>query len=90
VAGLRPTGGKGEVMPYKSLSQLPDGVKDNLPKGAQEIYMEAYNSAHKQYKDPDDRRDKASLEETAAKVAWAAVKKKYEKSDDGRWRLKKE
>ncbi len=90
-AGGRPATNlrKGEVMPYNSLSELPDGVKDNLPKGAQEIYKEAYNSAHEQYEDPDDRRGKASLEETAAKVAWAAVKKKYEKSD-GKWRLKKE
>ncbi len=75
-------------MPYKNLSELPDGVKENLPKGAQEIYMEAYNSAHREYKDSDKRRGKASLEETAAKVAWAAVKKKYEKSDD-KWHPKK-
>ncbi len=74
-------------MPYKNLSDLPDSVTDNLPKGAQEIYMEAYNSAHEDYKDPEKRRGKASLEETAAKVAWAAVKKKYEKSE-GKWQLK--
>jgi len=76
-------------MPYKSVDELPDGVKDNLPKKAQEIYMEAYNSAHEEYKDPKERRGDASLEETAAKVAWSAVKKKYEKAD-GKWRLKKE
>jgi cation transport regulator len=67
---------------------LPDGVKDNLPKHAQEIYMEAYNSAHDEYRDPDKRKGDASLEETAAKVAWAAVKQKYEKSE-GKWRAKK-
>jgi cation transport regulator len=76
-------------MPYKNVSDLPDGVKDNLPEKAQEIYMKAYNSAHEEYKDPADRRGHASLEETSAKIAWAAVKKKYEKSD-GKWRLKKE
>jgi cation transport regulator len=70
------------------VSDLPEGVKDNLPQGAQKIYMEAYNSAHEEYKDPDKRRGKESLEEAAAKVAWSAVKKKYEKAD-GKWRLKK-
>ena len=32
-------------MPYKQITQLPDNVKNNLPKGAQEIYKEAFNSA---------------------------------------------
>jgi cation transport regulator len=67
---------------YKGLDALPDSVKDNLPKGAQNIYMEAYNSAWDQYKDPQERRGDASREETAHKVAWNAVKKKYEKKGD--------
>jgi cation transport regulator len=75
-------------MPYDKISELPDSVKDNLPKHAQEIYKEAYNSAWDQYDDPEERRGDASREETAHKVAWAAVKKKYEKSDDGKWREK--
>jgi cation transport regulator len=75
---------KEPTMPYNSVSQLPDSVKDNLPKHAQEIYKEAYNSAWDTYSDPDDRRDDASREETAHKVAWSAVKKKYEKDGD-RW-----
>jgi hypothetical protein len=28
-------------MPYKQITQLPDSVKNNLSKGAQEIYKEA-------------------------------------------------
>lgn len=72
-------------MPYKKLSDLPDSVKDNVPKHAQEIYMAAYNSAWDEYKDPSDRRDDSSREETAHKVAWAAVKQKYEKAENGRW-----
>jgi len=76
------------TVPYDKISDLPDSVKENLPKGAQEIYKEAYNSAHKEYKDPEERRGDASREETAHKVAWAAVKKKYEKSN-GKWHLKK-
>lgn len=71
-------------MPYQSIRELPDSVKDNLPKQACEIYKEAYNSAWEQYKDPEERRGDASREETAHRVAWAAVKKKYEKKDD-RW-----
>jgi cation transport regulator len=75
-------------MPYDKVSELPDSVKDNLPKHAQEIYKEAYNSAWDQYDDPEERRGDASREETAHRVAWSAVKKKYEKGDDGQWREK--
>jgi cation transport regulator len=75
-------------MPYDSLKQLPDSVRDNLPKHAQEIYKEAFNSAWDQYKDPDDRRGDASREETAHRVAWSAVKNEYEKGDDGNWHRK--
>ena len=32
-------------MPYDKLTELPDNVKDNLPKHAQEIYLAAYNNA---------------------------------------------
>jgi len=71
-------------MPYHSLAELPDSVKDHLPKHAQEIYQEAYNSAWEQYADPDKRRGDASREEVSHKVAWSAVKKKYKKKDD-RW-----
>ena len=71
-------------MPYSKLSELPDSVQDNLPKHAQEIYKEAYNSAWDEYADPAERRGDASREETAHRVAWSAVKKTYEKQDD-RW-----
>lgn len=73
-------------MPYDTISELPDGVRDNLPEHAQDIYKEAYNSAWDQYDDPDDRRGDAGREETAHRVAWAAVKQTYEKDADGRWR----
>jgi cation transport regulator len=75
-------------MPYKQLGDLPDSVRDNVPRHAQEIYLEAFNSAWDQYADPDERRGDASREETAHRVAWAAVKQKYEKGDDGRWHRK--
>ena len=76
---------------YKNNSDLPDSVSDNLPKHAQDIYREAFNSAWEQYKDPDDRRGDASREETAHKVAWSAVKNDYEKDEkSGKWKKKGE
>lgn len=78
-------------MPYENLKELPESVRDNLPKHAQEIYKEAYNSAWDQYKDPEDRRGDATREETAHRVAWAAVKNDYEKDESsGRWKKKQD
>jgi cation transport regulator len=78
-------------MPYEKIKELPDSVRDNLPKHAQEIYKEAYNSAWDQYDEPEERRGDASREEVAHKVAWNAVKKKYEKDEkSGEWKEKKD
>lgn len=65
-------------MPYERITELPNSVRNNLPKHAQEIYKSAFNSAWDQYSDHNNR------EETAHKVAWSAVKEKYAKRDD-RW-----
>jgi len=75
-------------MPYKKLTDLPDQVKNALPKHGQEIYQAAYNNAWDQYKDSSDRKDDSTREETAHKVAWAAVKKEYKKDDTGDWKKK--
>lgn len=72
-------------MPYKNLAELPESVRDNLPHHAQEIYKEAYNSAWEEYANPSSRRDDASREEVAHRVAWAAVKKTYAKDAQGNW-----
>lgn len=72
-------------MPYSSISNLPDSVRDNLPRHAQEIYKEAFNNAWDEYADRDERRGDESREEVAHKVAWSAVKQKYEKGLDGNW-----
>ena len=69
-------------MPYKTTEDLPESVRDNLPDKARGIYREAFNSAWEQYKHPEDRRGDADREETAHKVAWAAVKKCYHKQGD--------
>ena len=69
-------------MPYDKNSDLPDSVKDNVPGHAQDIYRAAFNSAWDQYQDKDTRQDGDTREERAHQVAWAAVKKKYEKRGD--------
>ncbi|UTB32556.1 MAG: ChaB family protein [Methanobacterium sp. ERen5] len=72
-------------MPYESINDLPEGVKDNLPKHAKEIFKEAFNKAWDEYKEPNDRKDNVSREETAFKVSWAAVKQAYHKNKAGHW-----
>lgn len=66
-------------MPYKTLSDLPDSIREHLPKHAQEIFLKAFNNAWEEYADPRQRRGKDSREEVAHKVAWSAVKHTYEK-----------
>ena len=74
-------------MPYGSINELPGSVKDNLPKHAQDIYKEAFNSAYQEYARPSDRKGDSDREETAHRVAWSAVKKAgYSKDDSGKWR----
>ncbi|GAB3402005.1 ChaB family protein [Massilia agilis] len=69
-------------MAYKSINDLPDNVRDVLPRHAQEIFQEAFNSAFDEYAE----RGPEGREETAFKVAWAAVKKKYRKNEKtGKW-----
>ena len=75
-------------MPYQANSELPESVTNVLPDHAQDIYRKAFNSAYDEYKDPEDRRGDASREETAHRVAWAAVRQSYEKGDDGKWHKK--
>jgi len=76
-------------MPYKTTNELPDSVQHVLPKHAQDIYKEAFNSAWDEYKKPDDRRGNDSREEVAHKVAWSAVKNSYQKGQDDKWHPKK-
>jgi cation transport regulator len=73
-------------MPYDNIGDLPKSVRDNLPKHAQEIFKEAFNSAWNEYKKPQDRKGNATREETSFKVAWAAVKQNYHKDKSGNWR----
>ncbi len=76
-------------MPYKSNSDLPESVRRNLPAHGLDIYREAFNHAFEEYASPSSRKGGASQEETAHKVAWSAVKKKYKKDAQGEWVEKK-
>jgi len=67
-------------MPYKQIDDLPDSVKNHLPKHAAEIFRAAFNHALEEYKEED----------RAFRVAWAAVKRDYEKGEDGNWHKKLE
>lgn len=62
-------------MPYKTVSELPDSVK-GLPVHAKDIYLNAFNSAFKQY-NGDEAKSHAT--------AWSVVKDKYKKNDQGEW-----
>lgn len=75
-------------MPYSKREDLPDSVTNVLPAHAQDIYKEAFNGAWDEYEDPDDRKQGGSQEKTAHRVAWAAVKHKYEKGADDKWHPK--
>jgi cation transport regulator len=71
-------------MPYDRNADLPRSVRDVLPNEAQTIYRKVFNNAWDEYAAPSKRRSGASREETAHRVAWAAVKGTYEKRGD-RW-----
>lgn len=67
-------------MPYDSVTDLPETIKSILPTKAQEIFMAAFNSAYDST--CDDRQDK---EQCANAIAWGAVKRSYEKDENGEW-----
>ena len=67
-------------MPYKVIDDLPNNVRHVLPRHAQEIYRAAFNRAWSEFATLADR------ESRAHRVAWSAVKRKYEKVS-GQWVL---
>ncbi len=58
-------------MPYASNDDLPAPVRTHLPEHAQDIYREAFNHAFDRFARGNEGRAHA--------VAWAAVKRSYEK-----------
>lgn len=74
-----PRARNGTSMPYPSNDRLPLPLRRHLPPAAQDIYREAFNHAWQTYAH-DLRR-----EEIAHRVAWAAVKRRFHKEEDGDW-----
>jgi cation transport regulator len=67
-------------MPYSKINDLPESVREHLPEHAQEIFRATFNSAWDEYSHDEER---------AFRVAWAAVKDKYEKDEKtGMWQAK--
>lgn len=66
---------------YNQIDDLPSGVTNNLPKHAQEIYKSAFNTAAENHDNENDQ------QQIAHRVAWSAVKQKYEKTGN-RWKRK--
>jgi cation transport regulator len=64
-------------MPYASNADLPENLQRILPEHAQDIYREAFNHAFAAHRN-DPRQ-----EEAAHRIAWAAVKRSYVKTEDG-------
>ena len=64
-------------MPYRSVEELPEQVKDNLPKHAQSIFKEAFNNAFDEYQDPKKRRDPKEDPEKIAYIRSARSTLKY-------------
>lgn len=64
-------------MPYASNADLPENLQRILPEHAQDIYREAFNHAFAAHHN-DPRQ-----EEAAHRIAWAAVKRSYVKTQDG-------
>jgi cation transport regulator len=60
-------------MPYPTNDDLPASVRAHLPEHAQAIYREAFNHAFSAHA------DEADGEVRAHRIAWAAVKRSYEK-----------
>jgi len=62
-------------MPYKSIRELPEAVRNSLPESAQRIWMNAYNYA---VANPE------KVKGEPAQYAWGAVKTRFRKEGD-RW-----
>lgn len=65
-------------MPNKQIDDLPSEVREQLPEGAQHIFLAALNSAQ----------EDGMSEEAAMSVAWNSVTSEYVQGSDGKWQHK--
>ena len=69
-------------MIYKRVSDLPVEIAQSLPTGADYIYLREYRLA---WDNIAEDTDELRRHETAHRVAWSAVRRKYELDDKGKW-----
>ncbi len=67
-------------MPYRRNADLPTAVRAHLPEHAQDIFRAAFNDVF----DEASEETADEREARAFRIAWAAVKRSYEKRGD-RW-----
>ena len=73
-------------MPYPSVSDIPEPVKDALPPKGQKMWMEVFNSTYESLKKRGITGKEA--DERAASAAWSVISEHYKKGPDGKWREK--
>jgi cation transport regulator len=61
--------------PFPTNADLPGTIQRRLPQRAQDIFREAFNHCFDQHGD----------QEHAVRMAWGAVKRRYEEMPDGNW-----
>ncbi|RPH72104.1 MAG: hypothetical protein EHM78_04775 [Myxococcaceae bacterium] len=61
--------------PFPTNADLPGTIQRRLPERAQDIFREAFNHCLDQHRD----------QEHAVRMAWGAVKRRYEEVPDGNW-----
>jgi cation transport regulator len=69
---------------YESIDELSDTVRDVLPREAQEVYLEAYNTSWEMY--DQETSGPMTQEAVANRDGWAAVKREFTKDEEtGKW-----
>lgn len=71
-------------MPYRSIQDLPGGIRKRLPRQAQEIYRDVFNSAWTMYSDPKKTHD-GSAQKESHRIAWEAVQHEFVKESRSRF-----
>ena len=62
-------------MAYQTIDNLPQEVRDQLPRDAQQIFVAAFNSAESD----------GLSSERSQQVAWDTIKNNYEQKENGKW-----
>ena len=76
-------------MKYQTINDLSPTIRDVLPEGAQELYLDAYNRAWEEY--DEDAATGQSREALAHQQGWMAVRHEYVQDEGtGLWHRKGE